>query len=214
MPLFYANYQAKDTPAKIAAVFRVFVLFALCIFIVLSVFAKEILRIFTTPGYYGASLIIPFLIPAVLLSGMYIFAPGLGLAKKTKHIALINISIAIANTSLNFILIPFIGISGAAMATLFSNLGGFALYIILGNKYYRIDFEWRIIWLAIVITIVIVALGGNISFLSNSLHYLLKAILVILNICIIGNLLIKRKELNQVAFLVRSKINIPAKGIT
>jgi O-antigen/teichoic acid export membrane protein len=142
-PLIYNHYREPDTPEELGRVFRLFVAFALALLLALGLFASEIVVVFTSPEYYGASSLIPLLVPAVLLSSMYIFAPGLSIAKRSWAIALINLSAAAVNLLLNFALVPLLGTHGAAVATLTSALLGFGLYMTLSQKHYLVPHEWH-----------------------------------------------------------------------
>jgi len=163
MPLVYNNYKQANTPTEIARIFRYFLWAAIMFFLGLSLFARELLVIFTTPQFYGAYTVVPILVLAVILSGMYVFAPGLAIAKKTSLIAGISITTAFINTVLNFTLIPYLGISGSALATLIGTGMQFSLFIWLGNKYYVIPFEWKRYAAATLGTIILVILGGLIK---------------------------------------------------
>lgn len=195
LPILYSQYKEKETPGKIASIFRMFIFGALLMFVILTTFAKELLVLFTTPKYYAASTVVILLLPAVLLSQMYIFAPGLGLAKKTKAMAVINIVVAVANTILNFSLIPFLGIEGAALATLLSNLGGFLANIILGNKHYYIPFEWNKMMLATGIAVPVAILGIALPSSNPAFDYLVKSLICVIFGSILGIILIKKSEI-------------------
>ncbi len=151
-PLILSNYQNEQTPRQLAVIFRGFIVFSLLIFLSLSLFASEILYLMTTPDYYSATSIVIFLTPAILLSNMYIFAPGISIAKKTYLILYINIGGAILNVALNWVLIPKFGISGAAIATLLSYAGMFFAYMRLSQKLYFVPHQWRPIFFAVVIS--------------------------------------------------------------
>jgi O-antigen/teichoic acid export membrane protein len=85
----------------------------------------------------------PILACASVMSRMYIFSPGLDIAKKTTTIALINLSAALTNIILNFLMIPLLGIEGAAGATLISAVLTFAGYMVLSQRYYPVHHVWR-----------------------------------------------------------------------
>jgi O-antigen/teichoic acid export membrane protein len=86
---------------------------------------------------------VPFLAPALLLAGMYVFAPGLAIAKRTGLSAIINFVGAVMNTILNFLLIPGLGIRGAGLATLSSAAFVFAAYMVTSQATYHVPHEWR-----------------------------------------------------------------------
>jgi len=141
-PLIYTHYKNKETPSEISRIFRYFLAVIIPLILLLGIFSREILMIFTTKAYYSADAVIPILAASIVLSKMYVFFPGLSIAKKTKYIALINILVAAENSALNFTLIPYLGIKGAAVATLTSALSNFIMYVVLSQKYYKISYSW------------------------------------------------------------------------
>ena len=152
-PLVYKNHRAAETPAQVARIFRLFVAAALLLCAALTLFAREILAVVTTPPYYGAWRVIPLLGPAILLANMYIFTPGLGIARRTGAIAAVNVTAAVLNTALNFVLIPHLGITGAALSTFLSAAGTFAVYMSVGQRLYPIPHHWRALAAGVVATI-------------------------------------------------------------
>lgn len=142
-PLIYQHYRKERTPADLASIFRYFLCGTLPLVVAVSIFSKEILWLFATPPYYAAWSVIPILACASVASRMYIFAPGLDIAKRTTAIALINLAAAVANTTLNFLMIPHWGIEGSAWATLISALFAFIGYMVLSQRYYLVPHRWR-----------------------------------------------------------------------
>jgi O-antigen/teichoic acid export membrane protein len=158
-PLIYNNYQLPSTPGEVARIYRYYLFFTLMVFMALGLFSQEILIIFTTPDYYEAYKIVPFLVAAFVLTRMYVFAPGLVIGKKTKTIAAIYLFSAVLNIMLNFLLIPYFGIEGAAFALVVGGLFQFLLYAGLSGKYYPIPFEVKRCILASIGVICLLGLG-------------------------------------------------------
>jgi O-antigen/teichoic acid export membrane protein len=148
-PLIYVHYQDPNTPRKLEKIFRIFLFFALLIFLFLTLFASDILLIMTTQDFYGASIVVVFLVPAILLGNMYIFSPGISIANKTYLIVWINVAGGLINFGLNYWLIPVFGISGAGMATLLSYGGIFAAHTLIGQRFYPIHHNWLPIFAAV-----------------------------------------------------------------
>jgi O-antigen/teichoic acid export membrane protein len=163
MPLVYQHYREPSTPRNLSRIFRYFVAGALLMTLGLSLFARELLTLLTTPAYYGAWVVVPLLVPATVLSGMAIFAPGLSIAKRTGVVALINIGGAILNTVLNLALIPILGIQGAALATLLSTGAVFGVFLYFSQKIYPVPHTWRQLALAVILTILLVVVGLQID---------------------------------------------------
>jgi O-antigen/teichoic acid export membrane protein len=124
----------------------------------LTLFASDILQIMTTQDFYGASVVVIFLVPAIFLANMYIFSPGIGIAKKTHFIVWINVVGGLANVGLNYCLIPVFGITGAGIAKLLSYGGIFAVYTLIGQRFYPIHHNWIRIFAAVGLAALIAAM--------------------------------------------------------
>ena len=137
------NYKERSTPLELVRIFRFFMIGTFSALLFLGLFSREILIIFTTPLYYDASNVVLLISCSLFLSGMYVFAPGLWLAKKTKYIAIINVIGAVLNIFLVFLLIPIWGIVGAALATLVSALIIFIINQVFSQRNYPIPYPWK-----------------------------------------------------------------------
>lgn len=124
----------------------------ICI-MVISLFSKEFLKIFTGSTTYWAS----FAVIPVLAFSMYFVAlkeivvTGLHITKKTSRISLTTAIISSLNLALNFALIPYFGAMGAAIASLLSQACYFGGLFYFSNKVYPIQFEWRKITLMFIL---------------------------------------------------------------
>ncbi len=141
-PLVYAHYRDANTPNQLARIFRLFLAFALLIFLGLSLFSREIVHILTTTSFYDASAVVIYLVPALLLANMYIFAPGISIAKRTHYFIWINIGGAVLNFGLNAIFIPALGIVGAGIATASGYLAVFCIHMIISQRLYYVPHNW------------------------------------------------------------------------
>jgi O-antigen/teichoic acid export membrane protein len=159
-PLIITHYREADAPRAVARMFSSFLILALTAWAGLALFGREVLAVFTTPNYYAANMLIPLLAPALILSGMYIFAPGLAIAKHTKTMGAIGIANAVVNTALNFSLIPILGIAGAALATCISAAMAFGAFMILSQRRYPVPHDWTAIGLAVAVTAAVVIINA------------------------------------------------------
>jgi len=178
-PLVYKHYQEPGTPRQLATIFRTFLAIVIVIFLILSLFADVALRILTTPAYYAASQVVVFLVPAILLSQMYIFAPGIGIAKKTHLFVWINAGGAILNTFFNWMLIPRIGYVGAAIATLIGYMCVFGAYMYCSQKFYYVPHDWRAIAGVALVAVVLVTVGLHVH-LGLYVDLLIRGCLILL----------------------------------
>lgn len=155
-PLVYANFEKPDTPEKIAQIFKYFVIVASFVTMIFVLFSKELIMILATVEYIESSTLIKYLVPSIILSSMYLFAPGTSIANKTQLILYINLIGGSINILLNYVLIQYFGMQGAAVATLTSNTIIFGIYVYLGQKYYFINYTWGVYFQVLFVTIVII----------------------------------------------------------
>jgi O-antigen/teichoic acid export membrane protein len=198
--LVFHNYRKATTPNELARIFRYFLVLILPVIVGIAMFSLDVLRIFTTPVYYPAWQVIPLLAVAILLFNMIIFAPGLELAKKTPSIAVISVATALLNMALNFALIPLLGISGAALATLTSAAVSFSLYMILSQKLYFVPHEWGKLAISIGIALILSLLGlllGTGTQLPATITVLFRVLLMVGGIVLLAWLLIGAQEVRS-----------------
>ncbi len=201
-PLVYANHRDSNAPRDLARIFRYFVAGALMLIAGLSLFARELLFVFASAAYAQAALVVPFLALALLLSNMYIFAPGLGLARRTGVVAVINVGGALINTGLNLLLIPRLGIVGAALATMISAGCIFGAYMIFSQWLYYVPHQWTRLSAAVATTVAIVTVGTCVVanlWISIPIKLALVALLAVIFVAL---RLIEREKLQEV--LVRA----------
>lgn len=122
---------------------RVFRLYSSALFVIatgVSIYGVEIIRIFATPEFTGAYVVIPFLIYSQIFYSLSLtFSVGIDIAEKTVHRAWIGLIAAILNPVLNLLLIGQFGLIGAAAATLISYLVYVTLSIRVAERVYPLD---------------------------------------------------------------------------
>jgi O-antigen/teichoic acid export membrane protein len=107
----------------------------------LSALAKPLLGIFTTEDFISGWFVIPIIALSGLMAGIFqIFANTLLIVKKTKTQTYINFAAAASNVLINLLLIPYLGIIGAAFSTLFSYFFMAMICIRISLKYFKYDF--------------------------------------------------------------------------
>jgi O-antigen/teichoic acid export membrane protein len=141
-PLIYAHYREPETPAHLARIVEGFVFVAFGCCLVLGLFAWEILTVFAEPRYLPAAALIMALAPATLLGQMYIFFPGIAIARKTHHQLVIFVITAIGSLGANWLLIGAFGLAGAVVATLLSAMLFIGLWIWASQRLYPLPVRW------------------------------------------------------------------------
>ena len=157
-PLVYHNHHKPETPENLACIFRYFLCLGLpaCFFAALC--AEDIVKLLTAPKFHQISSVFPLLFASALTVGMYVFAPGMGIAKKTKILAVLAILGACLNGLLNFLLIPIMGLIGAATGTLLGAFAMMAAWFYFSHRHYPIPFEWMRILAGVGWTVLLVLL--------------------------------------------------------
>lgn len=179
-PLVYQHYRDPQTPGQIARLFSWFMAVALVGCLFLALFARELLMLFATPEFMAGAALVGVLAPALLLSQMYIFAPGIAIAKKTHWQLWVTLLSAAASVAGNWLLVPLWGIWGAALATLLASSLFFFCWLSLSQRLYRIPYAWRALLLSSLGFVVCAGVGVQLEAmgLALPLKLLLKSLLM------------------------------------
>ena len=139
-PLIYNRYREEGTPRDIARLFWLYCGLSVIAVGAIALVGPALLAVIAPPSYQGAASIVPLVCASALISKLYIFSPGLVIAKKTGVLSLINLAIGILSIALNFALIPAYGLVGAASGTLIAAVVGFAMNAVVAQRYYPIRY--------------------------------------------------------------------------
>lgn len=142
LPKYYEEKNSKQLHIYLEYSLKFFLLIAIPSVFGLSILSKPILLILTTPEIaLNGYLITPFVALSFLLYGFQgIINNVLLLKKKTKVFGIIWIIAATLNLGLNVILVPYLGIIGAASSTLITYLFAAVITIIYANKFFKFNF--------------------------------------------------------------------------
>ncbi len=154
--------------------------FMVCL-IALNLFSLELIKIFSSSKlYWQANTIVP-IIGFSLLFGLLKdnTLVGLNIVKKTKIIGLLIFLASLINIGFNLLLIPYLDIYGAALASLISQIFFFVCSTYAAQKAYPIPYEWKKISMMTLMAVVITLLGLSISELTILWRLVIKTILLI-----------------------------------
>ena len=126
-PFVYSSFRKRGSREIIARTLNYYNSILTTIAVAIALFAVELLKLLTTPAYYGAAGVVGIVTLGILVFQITdYFCVGIGISKKM-HIRMWSGFVAIgSNALLNWFLIPRYGIAGAAWATLIS-------YVIYGT---------------------------------------------------------------------------------
>jgi O-antigen/teichoic acid export membrane protein len=175
------EFAKREDAKDIYSVMLTYFLF-LEIFLALgiSVLIKDVLVIISSPEYHSAYKVVPLILLSYILWGAYFHVQvGILLKKKTRNIAYVVTISAVSNLLFNYVLIPRIGIWGAAFSTLASFGIMFVLNYLISNRIYHVRYEFVRICklLALAVALYLVSMGINTNSLFTSLF--VKTILVL-----------------------------------
>lgn len=124
----------------------------------LSILSQSILKTLTTPEFIQGYLVI-FIVAmakAILSVGLF-YQTVLMLARKTTTVSILYTITAVVNLAMNLILVPSMGIIGAAIATLASFTIHFVMLYALGTKELTFDIDLKFIMKSFISAIVMSA---------------------------------------------------------
>ncbi len=143
LPIAYKMQDSPDAAEFFQKVFKYFSMILVFGALGVSLFSREILLVFAQkPEFYIAYKIVPLITIAFIFKGIqYMFLLGFHYVKKTKYVAYIVTIALFVNIGLNFMLIPKLGIWGAALTTVISSLLISVISYLVSQKFYPVKYE-------------------------------------------------------------------------
>jgi len=160
-PFFFSRAKDKDSPVLFATVMQWFIIFGSLILVVIVLNLDIIGYLFLrNDAYWDGLTVVPILLLANLFLGIYYnLSVWFKLTDQTYYGTLISVIGAVFTIVLNYILIPFIGYMGSAIATLSCYLLMSFLSYSLGKRRYPIPYKiWK--------SLLYIAIGVAISYLG------------------------------------------------
>ena len=189
-------------------VFSYYLIFFFSLALLLSLFGEEILRIFATEKFYGASQVIaPLTLAMVFSASLQVTAMGISITRKTKYFAFFSGLAAGLNILLNFLLIPRYGMVGAGWATALSYLFLTLAYFFQSQKFIYLSIDWQKITKLVLLTvgaILLLPLSWQFGFWENLLLKFGEFGLVLVLLYLIG--VIEKKELQYLKITFKKAV--------
>jgi len=127
---FWEISRTDDAPRTFARSLNWFLAIAAGLALFLSVIGTDVIRLLFPPGFEASRYIVPFSAFSYVLYGAYtIGATGLSVVGRTGSAATTMVAAAVVTLLLNFVLIPPLGMYGAALST----LAGYSLLAVLAG---------------------------------------------------------------------------------
>lgn len=175
-------YKMMDDPgakrfySKIMKYMSFIVVFML---LAISAFGQEAIRILAQSEiYYKAFYIIPIVSVSLIFDTLKEISQSISLniVKKTGIIAVTMVIATVINILLNVLLIPELGIYGAALSSVISQIFFFSVIYLFSQKYYRVPYEIKRILIMVVLFIIL----GGLALLTSGLGLLIRVPLKLL----------------------------------
>jgi O-antigen/teichoic acid export membrane protein len=148
-PFFLTNASDPGAKRLFARVLTYFVLAMATVFLVLSFFLPDLIRLrifgrhLIAPDYWGGIAIIPVVLLAYVFLGVYNnLMAGIYIEKKTNYLPAITLTGGVTNVVANFALIPVLGMMGAAIATLVSYAAMAIILFLVVQRIYPVQYEY------------------------------------------------------------------------
>ncbi len=149
-PFFLNNAREKNARELFAKVMTLFVLAASLLWVVVSLFIDNVAawefaagRSLIARQFLPGLVVVPIILLAYLFNGIYVnLQAGLYIAEKTKYFPVVTVAGALVNVAANLLLIPRLGIAGAALATLASYMVMAAGLFLFAQKFYSVPYEF------------------------------------------------------------------------
>ena len=206
-PFFLQNAKDPNAREMFSKVLTYFTLVGSIILIILSLFINDIAQIkvagYSLIGseYWSGLNIVPIVLLAYLINGMYIiFSAGIYIEEKSIYVPIITGLGALVNVVANFVLIPVLNITGAALATLASYFVMAMGYYYVTQKFYKVKYELKRIG-HIFLAVLLVGLLFYYLHSTGNLYSYYKLILLILFILYLYFIAVNRNEIK----LIRTK---------
>jgi len=203
-PFFLQNAKEPNAKEMFSKVLTYFTLVGSIILVILSLFISDLAQIkiagFSIIGvqYWAGLNIVPIILLAYLINGMYsVFSAGIYIEEKSIYVPIITGTGALVNVVINFLLIPVLSLTGAAIATLASYFVMALGYYYVTQKFYKVKYELKRIG-HIFIAVLLVGILFYYLQSIDSLLFSYKIILLILFTLYIYFVAVNRDEINLI----------------
>lgn len=178
-PFFFSQQKTSDSRLIYANVMKYFIIFGLLIFLGITLFI-DIFKIVIGPEYHSGLKVVPAVLMANLFLGIYFnLSLWYKLSDKTWMGALIGGIGAVLTIGFNIWLIPIMGYMGSAYAVLICFVLMTLISYLVGQKYYRVDYDLKRIMLYFAAAVGLYYLSGMINVGSETAKYTINILLFV-----------------------------------
>src|SRR5665648_572760 len=170
-PFFFSHQKNSNSRLIYAHVMKYFVIFGLLIFLGITLFI-DVFKIIIGSEYHSGLKVVPAVLMANLFFGIYFnLSLWYKLSDKTWMGAVIGGIGAVLTIGFNIWLIPVMGYMGSAYAVLICFILMTVISYVVGQKYYRVDYDLKRILMYIAVAVGFYYLSDYLHFTSSLLEY-------------------------------------------
>ncbi|MCC7159707.1 MAG: oligosaccharide flippase family protein [Ignavibacteria bacterium] len=207
---FFLNMKEEEGNKEIfSKIFTYFCYGGLVVFLLFSLLADDLVKIniagytLLNEQYWSGLVIIPYILMAYLFSGLYLnITVASFFQNKIRFLIISSGAGCVSNVILNFILIPPLSMTGAAIATMLSYFIMFLVLYFQSQSIFRITYEWKKIFMAAIITFLAFFINIYISDYSK-ISYIYVLLIEVFSILVVFAFLMGKKSIE----LVRSYVS-------
>lgn len=138
-PVVYRSHGDVAIRQLIARLFHYTAALCIVVMLLLSIFSPQIVDLLAGPQFSPAAPLVFFLVLSSALSNMYIFFLGIDIAKDTRLISKINLSMGVLSAIVSIALVPVFGVWGAIVSATVAATLRLGLYIYFSQRLYRLQ---------------------------------------------------------------------------
>ncbi|HZL11118.1 MAG TPA: oligosaccharide flippase family protein [Prolixibacteraceae bacterium] len=170
-PFFFSHQKNSNSRLIYAHVMKYFVIFGLLIFLGITLFI-DVFKIIIGSEYHSGLKVVPAVLMANLFMGIYFnLSLWYKLSDKTWMGAWIAGIGAVLTIAANVLLIPVMGYMGSAYGVLVCFIIMTVISYVVGQKYYRVDYDLKRILMYIAVAVGFYYLSDYLHFTSSLLEY-------------------------------------------
>jgi O-antigen/teichoic acid export membrane protein len=184
----WTKYGKLKTEEYLTSKCKAIMYFGIIFCVIMTLNFKYVIMVFATSRYMESIKIAPYVITSVMIYSLYpVFGAGIYISKTTKNLFYCVLMALIINVCANIILIPRMGIVGAAISTFVANTLAASFIYLIARKIIRINIKILHILLALVAGALTYFLCQKIEFSNVLLNIISKTIspLVLYSIVVI-----------------------------
>ncbi|MBR4968766.1 MAG: polysaccharide biosynthesis C-terminal domain-containing protein, partial [Alistipes sp.] len=179
-PFFLANYRKEEFKAMNAAALKYFVLVSMFIFLGIALY-RDLFALIVGANFRQGIHILPVVLGANILSGVWLnLSFWYKREEKTKFALWITLTGLVASVGFGFLLIPKLGIYGAAWSRFAAEIVMVVVSIVLNRIYYPTPYQFGRITEYVVLALAIFFVSEWLPMPNQMLQYAFSTLLILL----------------------------------